>query len=416
MRLNTEILVNMENTHLPGDLTRSVAPHGVGAAMMTLMACTFVVGTGEFAIMGMLPQFASSMSVTPASAGYAISAYALGVVLGAPAFAIVGSALPKRSLLLILISLFCIGNFMTVVMPSMGLVELARFITGLPHGALFGVSALVAASLVERARRGRAVGRVLSGIAMSTVIGAPFSTFAAIHLGWRTAYLLIGLAGCVIFAGFWRYLPSDPPRAGRSALSELTAFRRPQVLLTLLTCAVGFGGMFGAYTFLTAILTHVLHLPGWAVMAYMIVWGCGMLAGTHIGAFMVDRNLDLTAIGALVGTTFAMMAFAGLVNHPWGLLVDVFVLPAFMIALGPAMQTRLMDVAGDAQTLAASLNHSAFNTANAVGAALGSVLLEAGYGYSAIGWSGAVLSVAGLCVFLFTISLARREAASASSR
>ncbi len=384
-------------------------PHGRAAALFILTFGTFVVGTGEFAIMGMLPEFARSLRLSAADAGYTITAYALGVVIGAPLITILGARLSRRELLLSLLVLFCFGNFLSICMPTPELVEVARFITGLPHGALFGISALVAASMVERSRRGWAVGRVLSGIAISTLIGAPFSTFAADHFGWRVAYLIIGLFGCLTFLGVWRYIPADQPNRKNSPLKEISAIGNTQVLLTLLTAAIGFGGMFAIYTYLTSVLQNVTHVPEWSVMLYMVIWGSGMLTGANAGAWLVDRKLDLAAILALSGSAVVMLGFSTVLHQPLLLAVVVFLIPMFVTGLSPALQTRLMDFAGDAQTLAASLNHSAFNIANAVGAALGSMLLAHQFGYAALGVGGAILSVSGLVVYLLAIFVLRRS-------
>lgn len=394
-------------------ITHVEPPHGKATAFFILTFCTFVVGTGEFAIMGMLPEFADSLGLSTADAGYAITAYALGVVIGAPLITILGARLSRRELLLLLLLLFCFGNFLSIAMPTPGLVEVARFITGLPHGALFGISALVAASMVERSRRGWAVGRVLSGIAISTLIGAPFSTFAADHLGWRIAYLIIGVLGFVTFLGVWRYIPADRPNRRNSPLKEVTALGNTQVLLTLLTAAIGFGGMFAIYTYLTSVLQNVTHVPEWEIMAFMVVWGVGMVAGANIGAWIVDRNISLAAILALAGSAVTMLVFPYVLHNPPALMIDVFLVPAFVNALGPALQTRLMDFAGDAQTLAASLNHSAFNIANALGASLGSYLLAQHYGYGTLGSGGALLSLGGLLVYLAALALVRRQTATA---
>ncbi|OUJ12595.1 MFS transporter [Acetobacter okinawensis] len=385
------------------------SPAGRGAALLVLTFGAFVVGTGEFAIMGMLPEFAASLHLSTADAGHAITAYALGVVVGAPLITILGARLSRRELLLVLLLVFGLGNLLSVAMPTPGLVEVARFMTGLPHGAIFGVSALVAASMVERTRRGWAVGRVLSGIAISTLVGAPFSTFAANHFGWRVAYLIIALFGFLTFAGVWRFIPADTPNRTNSPLREVTALCNAQVLLTLLSAAIGFGGMFAIYTYLTSVLQNVTHVPEWQVMLYMVVWGVGMLAGANIGAWLVDRNINLAAIFALAGSALAMLVFAGVLQSSVGLMLDVFLIPACVNALGPALQTRLMDFAGDAQTLAASLNHSAFNIANALGASLGSVLLGQQFGYGALGIGGALLSIGGLLVYLLALFMLKKS-------
>ena len=397
-------------TVLPeGTMTVVPPPHGRTAALLTLTFGTFVVGTGEFAIMGMLPEFAQSLNLSLADAGYAITAYALGVVLGAPLITILGARLSRKELLLVLLIMFCLGNFLSIVMPTPGLVEVARFLTGLPHGALCGISALVAASMVERSRRGWAVGRVLSGIAISTLIGAPFSTFAADHFGWRIAYLIIGVFGALTFLGVLRYIPADKPNRKNSPLREVTALGNTQVLLTLLTAAIGFGGMFGIYTYLTSVLQNVTHVPEWQIMIYMVIWGAGMLVGANGGAWLVDRNINLAAILALAGSAVIMLAFSAVLHSNISLMVIVFLVPTFVNGLGPALQTRLMDFAGDAQTLAASLNHSAFNIANALGASLGSVLLANQFGYGSLGVGGAILSVGGLLVYLLALALLKKS-------
>ncbi|KXV77641.1 sugar transporter [Acetobacter malorum] len=390
-------------------LTVVPPPHGRTAVLLTLTFGTFVVGTGEFAIMGMLPEFAQSLNLSLADAGYAITAYALGVVIGVPLITILGARLSRRELLLVLLIMFCLGNFLSIVMPTPGLVEVARFLTGLPHGALFGISALVAASMVERSRRGWAVGRVLSGIAISTLIGAPFSTFAADHFGWRIAYLIIGLFGVLTFLGVLRYIPADKPNRKNSPLKEITALGNTQVLLTLLTAAVGFGGMFGVYTYLTSVLQNVTHVPEWQTMVYMVIWGAGMLVGANAGAWLVDRNINLAAIIALAGSAVIMFTFSTVLHSNIALMLIVFLIPTFVNGLGPALQTRLMDFAGEAQTLAASLNHSAFNIANALGASLGSVLLAHQFGYGSLGIGGALLSIGGLLVYLFALLLLKKS-------
>ena len=397
-------------TVLPeGGVTLVAPPHGKTAAFLTLTFGTFVVGTGEFAIMGMLPEFAHSLNLSLADAGYAITAYALGVVIGAPLITILGARLSRRELLLVLLLLFCFGNFLSIAMPTPGMVEVARFITGLPHGALFGISALVGASMVERSRRGWAVGRVLSGIAISTLIGAPFSTFAADHFGWRIAYLIIGLFGVLTFLGVLRYIPADKPNRKNSPLKEISALGNTQVLLTLLTAAVGFGGMFAIYTYLTSVLQNVTHVPEWQTMVYMVLWGAGMLVGANAGAWLVDRNINMAAILALAGSTVVMLVFSAVLHSNLSLMLIVFLIPAFVNTLGPALQTRLMDFADDAQTLAASLNHSAFNIANALGASLGSFLLARQFGYGSLGVGGALLSAGGLLVYLVALALLKKS-------
>lgn len=385
-------------------------PHGVGPAMFALMLATFTIGTGEFAMMGLLPQFAGSLGVSVPRASGTISAYALGVVVGAPLIAVSGAKLARRTLLLLMLVLFVLGNIGSIAMTSLLGVEVLRFITGLPHGAFFGIAALIGASMVERARRGAAVGKVLSGVMFSTVVGAPLSTYAAAHLGWRVAYGAIAALGAVCLIGVWHFAPRDRPEPGVNALSELGAFRRPQVMLTLLTGAIGFSGLFSVYTFLTTDLSRVTHLPDWAVTAYQVIWGVGMVVGNNIGGAMSDRGMSRTILLALGSSGVMLTVYSLLLPSAALMLPVVFLAPITLAALAPALQTRLMEVAGDAQTLAASLNQSAFNIANAVGAWFGALLVDRGFGLGSVGWGGALFSAAGFAIYLLTLWQGRREA------
>lgn len=388
---------------------RLTPPHGVAPAIAALMLGTFTIGTGEFGMMGILPAFSHALGVSVGQASAVISAYALGVVVGAPVMAIAGAHLPRRTVLLLLLTLFCIGNIGTILFSSLFPIEVMRFITGLPHGAFFGIAALTGASMVERARRGRTVSMVLSGIMFSTVIGAPLSTFLSQYISWEVIYGALSILGLLCIAGVAFLIPSDRPRNNVNAMSELAAFRNPHVLLTLLTGAIGFGGMFGVYTFLTSGLGQVTHLNHWMITFYQVVWGCGMVAGNSFGGAMIDRNLDRTTIFSLVASVVFMLAFWLFLPSSIAMLAVCFLLPAATVILSPAMQARLMDVAGDAQTLSASLNHSAFNIANALGASMGAMLVENGFGINAVGWGGALLSAGGLVIYFITLHVARRH-------
>ncbi|MCX5619690.1 MFS transporter [Bombella pollinis] len=384
-------------------------PHGFAPAIAALMLGTFTIGTGEFAMMGILPAFSKALHISVEHASSVISAYALGVVIGAPVMAITGAHLSRRTILLLLLTLFCIGNIGTVLCSALLPIEVMRFITGLPHGAYFGIAALTGASMTVRARRGRAIGMVLSGIMISTVIGAPLSTFLSHYISWEVIYGALSVLGLLCIAGVWGLIPADKPRHDNNALSELTAFKNPHVLLTLLTGAIGFGGMFGVYTFLTSALAQVTHLSPWMVTLYQVIWGCGMVAGNAFGGAMIDKNLDLTTIFSLIASIIFMLAFWVFLPSPAAMVVICFFLPAATIILSPAMQARLMDVAGNAQTLSASLNHSAFNIANALGASFGAFLVGHGLGMNAVGWGGAILSAGGLVIYLLTLHVGRRH-------
>ncbi|MBB3914891.1 MFS transporter [Rhizobium fabae] len=385
-------------------------PSATTVALVQLaLACGgFGIGTGEFAIMGLLPNVAETFSVTTPQAGYVISAYALGVVIGAPVIAVLAAKMARRTLLLTLMLVFAAGNISSAVAPTFETFTFLRFISGLPHGAYFGVAALVAASMVPVHRRARAVGRVMLGLTVATLVGTPLTTFFGQSLDWQVAFFSVGVLGLLTVALIWFYVPKDRVSEEAGFLRELGAFRRPQVWLTLGIAAVGYGGMFAMFSYIASTTTEVAMLPASAVPAMLILFGVGMNAGNFIGSWLADKSLLGTIGGSLVYNIVVLTTFSLTAANPYMLGLCVF-LVGCGFAAGPALQTRLMDVAADAQTLAAASNHSAFNIANAIGAWLGGLVIAWGYGFAATGYVGAALSFLGLFVFAASLRLERRD-------
>lgn len=387
----------------------SVMPVSTRQAALVVLALavgSFGIGTGEFAIMGLLPDVASGLGVSVPEAGYLISAYALGVVVGAPLIATLGAKVSRRTLLLALMLAFGAGNLVSAAAPGMLSLTLARFAAGLPHGAYFGVAALVAASVAPHGRRTRYVGRVLLGLTIATLVGTPLVTWLGQQFGWRSLFVLVGVIGIATVAALAWTLPRDEVHPEAGAGRELGAFLRPQVLLTFAFAAIGFGGMFAVFSYIAPTATDVAGLAEGFVPAILAIFGAGMVLGNILGAGLADRSLMGTIGGLMVFNVVVMVTFALTASQPVLLCACVF-LVGFSVALAPAVQTRLMDVAGDAQTLAAASLHSAFNIANAAGAWLGGLSIAAGYGYASTGWVGAALGSAGLCVFLVSLLLDR---------
>jgi DHA1 family inner membrane transport protein len=380
----------------------------IGLVILALACGGFAIGTGEFAIMGLLPDVAASFAVTTPQAGYVISAYALGVVVGAPLIAIAGAKSSRRSLLLILMAVFAIGNLASALAPGFLSFIALRFLTGLPHGAYFGVSALVAASLVPLRMRARAVGYVMLGLTVATLAGTPVMALFGQALSWRVMFLAVGLIGVLTVTLIWIYLPRDQPAAGASVVRELVAFTHPQVLLTLALAATGFGGMFSVFSYIAGTATGVAHMPAAMIPLIMALFGIGMNLGNVVGSKLADHSLMGTIGGMLVFNIVVMLLFSLTAAHPLMLCITT-VLIGCTFAACPAIQTRLMDVAADGQTLAAASMHSAFNVANALGAWLGGLVIAYGYGYAATGYVGAALSVVGLFAFGTSILLERRS-------
>ncbi|CUX26036.1 MFS transporter [Agrobacterium sp. TS43] len=388
----------------------ALSPLAIALIELALAAGGFGIGTGEFAIMGLLPDVATTYGVTVPQAGYVITAYALGVVIGAPIIAVLAARMTRRTLLLGLMGLFAAGNILSAVAPDFLSFTVLRFITGLPHGAYFGVAALVAASMAPIHKRARAVGRVMLGLTIATLLGTPLATFFGQLLSWRAAFMLVGGIALLTVALLWFFQPRDRVEEGASVWRELGAFRRVQVWLTLAIAAVGFGGMFSVFSYIAKTTTDVAMMPVSTVSMVLALFGIGMNVGNVVGSRLADISLNGTIGGMLAFNVLVMTVFGMTADNPFMLCLCVFLIGCGFAAC-PAVQTRLMDVAQDAQTLAAASNHSAFNIANALGAWLGGLVIAMGFGYASTGYVGAVLSLLGLGVFLVSVTVERREKA-----
>ncbi len=388
----------------------SLSTNQIRIAEFALAIGSFAIGTGEFAAMGFLPSVATGFGVPVPEAGRIISAYALGVVVGAPLFAVLGSKLSRRKLLLALMGLFAAGNIASALAPTFGALGALRFAAGLPHGAYFGVASLVAAGMAGPGGRARAVGRIMLGLTIATLFGTPLATWTGQIFGWRTAFAVVGALGVVTTVLVALHVPKDTVKRGAGPLRELGALREPQVWLTLGMAAIGFGGMFAVYSYITPTLVEVSGIPRVFVPFVLMVFGAGMVAGNLVGPRLADRALLPTIGGVLVWNIAVLALFSATAHLTWAAVLFVFLIGTGF-AVVPAFQTRLMDVGREAQTLAAALNHSAFNIANALGAWLGGVAVSAGYGWASTGWVGALLALAGLGVFGVSLALERSERA-----
>lgn len=380
-------------------LLRAVFALGVGG---------FSIGTGEFVIMGLLPEVARDIGVSIPQAGHVISAYALGVVIGAPALAVLAARWGRRALLIALMAAYALGNFGSALAPGYFSLNVLRFLSGLPHGTYFGVAALVAASLAPPGKRASAVGLVMLGLTGATLAGVPIASALGQHFGWRAAFVFVGAIAVAAVALIRHGVPHVPADPQASPMRELQALRNKHVLLTLGIAAIGFGGMFSVFSYIKPTLTEVSGLSLAKVPLVLALFGAGMVAGNLLGARLADRSLMKTIGGLLVWSVIVLTAFVFAAQNVVTAAIATFLIGT-VVAIGPALQIRLMDVAGDAQTLAAALNHSAFNMANALGAWLGGVAISAGLGWTSTGWVGTLLGVAGLGVFAMAVRAERRD-------
>ena len=378
-----------------------------GLVHFALAVGGFAIGTAEFAPMSLLPEFALGLGIDEPTAGHVISAYALGVVFGAPLLAVLGARLSRRTLLILLMALFAIGNLLSAVAPSYGWMLAFRFIAGLPHGAYFGIAALVAASLVPAEKRTEASARVLLGLSVATIAGVPLANWLGHTVGWRWAFALAAILAMITVAMVAALAPRDKADPAASPLRELGALRRRQVWLTLGVGAIGFGGMFAVYAYLASTMLAVTGVGAVEIQIALAVFGAGMVAGNVFVPRFADRALMPTAAALLVWSAVVLALYAFAAGHLWLLLIDVFLI-GIGGALGPVLQVRLMDVAGDAQALAAALNHSAFNFANALGPFLAGMAIAGGLGFESTGLVGAALALGGLAVLGVAAATSRR--------
>jgi len=366
----------------------------VNLAIFALAIGGFAIGTTEFVTMGLLPQIASGVGITIPAAGHVVSAYALGVVVGAPLIATLAARMQRKSVLVWLMVAFAAGNIASSMAASYPQLMLARFLSGMPHGAFFGIGAVVAASLVPIHRRTWAVSMMLAGLTVANIIGVPLTTWVGQHFGWQWPYALVGVIALATVAAIWAWVPHRPAAGDASMRAELRSLRRLQVWLALLIGTVGFGGMFATYAYIAPTMTELTGYPSAAVPVILAIYGIGMTTGAFLSGRVAAHGLmrGIFLCLAMIAVILALFGYAAH-NKVTAVLV-VFLLGMVPTILVPMLQTRLMDVAHEGQSLAAALNHSTLNMANALGAWLGSVVLEAGYGYEWPSRVGVVLALA----------------------
>ncbi len=362
----------------------------------------FAIGTTEFAAMSLEPDLARGLGIDAPTAGHVISAYALGVVVGAPLLAVLSAKLARRTLLIALMLMFALGNGLSAMAPDYHWMLFFRFLSGLPHGAYFGIAALVAASLVPESRRTVAVGRIMLGLTVATVIGVPLAQMLGQWLNWRWVFGVVAALALLTATLVALAAPHDQPDEGASICRELDALSKGQVWLTLAIGAIGFGGMFAVYTYLAATLTEVTGASAAMIPLVLAVFGLGMTIGNIVVPRFADRALMPTAGGLLLWSAAMLALYPLAAASLWTILPIVFAI-GLGGALGTVLQTRLMDVAGEGQGLAAALNHSAFNTANAIGPWAGGLAIANGRGWTSTGDVGCGLALGGFVIWLIAM-------------
>ncbi|MHC5795644.1 MFS transporter [Lacisediminihabitans sp. FW035] len=362
----------------------------------------FGIGLTEFVIAGLLPEVAADLGVDEASAGWLISGYALSVAAGAILLTAAVTRLPRKQVLVGLMVLFIVGNLVSALAPDYAIMLLGRIIAALCHGAFFGIGSVVAAGLVAQHKKASAIAVMFTGLTLANVLGVPFGTFVGQAFGWRATFWAITAIGVIALVGILALVPRPTAEAAHASnlRGELRAFRSGQVWLSIGVTVLGFGGMFGAFTYIAFTLTRVSGFTPGAVPWLLVVFGIGLFFGNIVGGRFAERRLDLTILVLLAGLTVVLAAFAVFAVNPVATIVALVLMGAFGFGTVPGLQTRVMIYAPDAPTLASSANIAAFNVGNALGAWIGGLTISIGLGFTSPLWAGAVITAVALIVML----------------
>ncbi|WP_328318472.1 MFS transporter [Streptomyces sp. NBC_00388] len=378
-------------------------------ALLALAIGAFGIGTTEFVIMGLLPQVADTFQVSIPTAGFLVTGYALGVVAGAPLMTVLGTRIPRKKMLMLLMGLFIIGNVISATAPVFGVMLAGRIVASFAHGAFFGIGSVVAAGLVAPQKKAGAIAMMFTGLTLANVIGVPLGTLIGQDIGWRLTFLLVAGLGVVGLLGVARLVPEQPRPEGVRLRHEIAAFRNVQVLLAMAMTVLGFGGVFAAITYISPMMTSVAGFSEGGVTWLLVLFGLGMVSGNLIGGRFADRALMPMLYVSLGGLALVLALFTLTAHDRFASAVTIFLIGGLGFATVPPLQKRVLDHAAGAPTLASAVNIGAFNLGNALSAWLGGIVIAAGLGYTAPNWVGAVLAGSALVLALVSSTLERRN-------
>ncbi|MFF5566959.1 MFS transporter [Streptomyces sp. NPDC012623] len=382
-------------------------------ALLALAIGAFGIGTTEFVIMGLLPQVATEYGVTIPTAGLLVTGYALGVVAGAPLMAALGTRIPRKRMLMLLMGLFVVGNTLSALAPGFGLMLAGRVVASLAHGAFFGIGSVVAASMVAPRKKAGAIAMMFTGLTVANVVGVPLGTFIGQSAGWRATFLLVAGLGVLGLLGIARLVPEQPMPEGVRLRHELAAFRDAQVLLAMAMTVLGFGGVFAAITYITPMMTGIAGFAESSVTWLLVLFGLGMVGGNLLGGRFADRRLMPLLYVTLGGLSLVLALFTLTAHNKIAAAVTIVLIGGLGFATVPPLQKRVLDRASAAPTLASAVNIGAFNLGNALAAWLGGLVIAAGHGYTAPNWVGAALAGSALVLAFVSGALERRTPAPA---
>lgn len=378
-------------------------------ALLALAVGAFGIGTTEFVIMGLLPEIAADYSVSIPAAGLLVTGYALGVVVGAPLLTVLGTKVSRKRMLMLLMGLFVLGNLLSALAPSFGLMLTGRVVASLAHGSFFGIGSVVAAELVAPEKKAGAIATMFTGLTVANIVGVPLGTFIGQAVGWRTTFAVVAALGVIGLLGIAKLVPATPRPEGARLRGELMAFRNPQVLLAMAMTVLGFGGVFAAITYVAPMMTEVAGYSDGAVTWLLVLFGVGMFLGNLLGGRFADRALMPLLYATLGGLALVLALFTVTAHHRILAAITILLIGALGFATVPPLQKRVLDQAHGAPTLASAVNIGAFNLGNALAAWLGGIVISAGFGYTSPNWVGAVLAAAALVLAVWSAALERRS-------
>lgn len=379
-------------------------------ALLALAIGAFGIGTTEFVIMGLLPEVAADFQVSIPTAGFLVTGYALGVVIGAPLMTLLGTRVSRKRMLMILMALFVIGNVVSATAPVFGVMLAGRVIASLAHGAFFGIGSVVAADLVAPHKKAGAIAMMFTGLTVANVVGVPLGTYIGQSVGWRSTFFVVAALGVVGLLGVARLVPDQPRPEGVRLRHELAAFRNVQVLLAMAMTVLGFGGVFAAITYITPMMTEIAGYSASSVTGLLVLFGLGMVGGNLLGGKLADRRLMPLLYVSLGGLAVVLALFTLTAHNKIAAAVTIFLIGGLGFATVPPLQKRVLDQAAGAPTLASAVNIGAFNLGNALAAWLGGMVIAAGLGYTAPNWVGAALAASALVLAVVAGTLERRAA------
>lgn len=377
-------------------------------ALLALAIGAFGIGTTEFVVMGLMPQIADSYDVSIPTAGLLVSGYAIGVMLGAPVMTVLGNKISRKTMLMLLMGLFIIGNSLSALAPTFGLMLTGRIVASLAHGAFFGIGSVVAAGLVAPERKAAAISLMFTGLTIANIVGVPAGTLIGQTVGWRATFAAVAGLGVIGLLGIAKLVPPMPRSQATNLRGELAAFRNVQVVLAMAMTVLGFGGVFAAITYIAPMMTKVAGYSEGAVTWLLVLFGVGMFVGNLIGGKFADRKLMPMLFVTLGGLSLVLLAFTVTAHNKVLAALTIMLVGGLGFATVPPLQKRVLDQAHGAPTLASAVNIGAFNLGNALSAWLGGIVIGAGLGYTAPNWVGALLAASALGLAVWSAALERR--------